>query len=333
MIGEYLGDRMSLSWMRASLDSWPQVLLDDEAHFRAHVYNSFDLMTRVYYLLKQSNVERLENYLYSVLSYKSQWFYVLRTLHALEPALLRSFFAIGFDKDSSSAKTLFERTAPAAMSLDTKLSSGLIAISNAKGWTEPVAEESVRKELADSEDVGGSVHIQSLKPVNQSLAKDLDGLECTGSSTLKIVASNFTKWKLHIAAGNVLCALSHSRLPHYFYLCSFEDGKVNRHELRNGNPVRVHVQHGDVIAMDWGEQFVSFISEEFHCTDLSAEERFECIKSFCYAARNSTVSFIAIVENDGHGEPKGSEVKVEMGGEVKDEEQVGNVGEEELQES
>ena len=66
LIREYLGDRMSLYWIRASLDAWPQALLDDEAYFGAHVYDSFGLMTRVYYLLKQSNVERLENFLYSV---------------------------------------------------------------------------------------------------------------------------------------------------------------------------------------------------------------------------------------------------------------------------
>ena len=94
------------------------------------------------------------------------------------------------------------------------------------------------------------------------------------------------------------------------------------------------MQHGDVIFMTWRGQFASFISEEFHCTGLSETERFECIKSFCYAARHSTVDFVAIVENDGHGEPKGSEVKVEeMDGEVKSEEQVESVGEEKLQES
>ena len=85
--------------------------------------------------------------------------------------------------------------------------------------------------------------------------------------------------------------------------------------------------------MNWRGQFASFINEEFHCTGLSEKERFEYIKSFFYAARYSMFQFAAIVENDGHGEPKGSEIKVEMHGECKGEEQVGNVGEEELQES
>ena len=104
--------------------------------------------------------------------------------------------------------------------------------------------------------------------------------------------------------------------------------------LRNGDSVRVHVQHGDVVFINWGGQFESIISKELHCTSLSETVRFECIKSFCYAAaRHFMVEFVAIVENDGHGEPKGSEVKAEMDGEVQSERQVENVEEEELQES
>ena len=211
LIGEYLGDRMSLYWMRTSLDEWPQALLDDEAYFRASVYDSFDLMTRVYYLLKQSNVERLENFLYSLSLGKYQWLYVLRTLHALEPALLRKFFDINFAKDSPSARGFFEMTAPIAMGIDPALGSDLIAIAKNNGWAEPVAEESVQKELADSEEAGGSVHMQPLMPVDQSLDSDYSGLLFAGSSTLKTVASKSRKWQLHIAAGNVLCARSHSR--------------------------------------------------------------------------------------------------------------------------
>ena len=86
--------------------------------------------------------------------------------------------------------------------------------------------------------------------------------------------------------------------------------------------------------MSWEGQFASFISEEFYCTGLSEKERFECIKSFCYAARHSMVEFVAIVQNDGHGEWKGSEVKVRRWtGKSRTRRQVENVGEEELQES
>ena len=334
LIWEYLGGCMSLNWMRTSLGEWPQALLDDQRYFGASVYYSFDLMTRIYYLLKQSNVERRESFLYSVSFRKIQWPNVLRTLHEIEPALLRKFFDINFAKDSSNAKKLFEMTAHAAMGLDAAMGSALTAIATRNGWAEPVAKKSVRKELADNEEAGGRVHMQSLMPVDQSLDSGYSGLYFASSSTLKTVAIKSGKWKLHIAAGNVLCALSNSNEPHYFYICRFEDGKVKRYDLMNGNSVKVHVQHGDVIFMNLGEKFASFISKELHCTDLSVEERFEYIKSFCYAARNSMEDFVAIVENDGHGERKRSEVKVEeMGGRGKGERQVENVGEEKLQES
>ena len=333
LIREYLGDRIYLDWTQTSLGSWPQALLDDQKYFGTDVYSSFLLVTRVYYLLKQSNVKRLENYLYSVPLDKFDWFYVLRTLYAFEPALLRKFFAIGFAKDSSRDREFFEMTAPIAMGLDLALDSDLIAIAKNNGWAEPVAGKSVQKDLADSEEAGGSVHMQPLMPVDQSLDSDYNGLYFAGSSTLKTVASRLATWQLHIAAGNVLCALSHSIETGCFYIRSFEDGKVNSYELRNGDSVKVHVQHGDVIFMSFGGQFASFISREFHCTGLSETERFESIKSFCYAARHFMVDFIAIVENDGHGEPKGSEVKVEeMDGGGKGEEQMERV-EEELQEA
>ena len=120
----------------------------------------------------------------------------------------------------------------------------------------------------------------------------------------------------------------------YFYIRSFEDGKVNRYELRNGDSVKVQVQHGDVIFMNWREQFALFISEEFYCTGLSERSALNASSHFAMQQGIPRFDFIAIVQNDGHGEPKGSEVKVEeMGGEVKGEEQVENVGEEKLQES
>ena len=334
LIGKYLGNRVSLDCMRASLDSWPQALLDDHTFFRASAHGSLELMTRVYYLLKQSNVEQFRKLLYSKVFDKNQWFYVFCTLHELEPTLLRKFFDINLAKDSSRDREFFEMTAPIAMCIDSALSRDLIAVAKHNGWAEPVAEQiKANAELADNAEAGGSVYMQPLMPVDRILDSAYHGLYFAGSTTLKTVASKYRRWQLHIAAGNVLCAFSHSSETSYFYIRSFEDGKVDRHDLKNDNSVKMHVQHGDVIAMDWGEQITSVISKEFHCTGLSEKERFECIKSFCYAARYSTVDFVAIVENDGHGEPKGSEVKVEMGGEVKDEEQVGNVGEEELQES
>ena len=86
----------------------------------------------------------------------------------------------------------------------------------------------MQEELADNEEAGGSVHMQPLMPVDQSLDGDYNGLYFAGSSTLKTVASKYKRWQLHIAAGNVLCALSHSSEHRYFYIRSFEDGKVRQ---------------------------------------------------------------------------------------------------------
>ena len=212
-------------------------------------------------------------------------------------------------KTSLGIEKFFEMTAPTAMGMDPALDSGLIVIAKRNGWRKPVAEESVQKELVDSEKVGGSVHMQPLMSVDQSLESNHSGLLFAGSTTLKTVASKSDKWQLHIAAGNVLCARSHSSEPFHLSIRSFQDGKVNRYGLRNGDSVKV--QHGDVVFMDFGGQFAPFISGEFYSTGLSETERFECIKSFCYAATHFVLDFVAIVENDGHGEPKGSETIVE----------------------
>ena len=169
LIREYFGSRMYLDWTQTSLDLWPQALLDDEEYFKAGVCESFDLMTRVYYLLTKSNVQSLENQLYSVPLDKDEWLDVFRTLHALEPVLLRKFFDIGFSKYSSKAKTLFEMTPPGAMGMDPALDSVLTTIARRNGWAKPVAEESVQEGLADSEAAGGSVHMQPLMPVDQSV--------------------------------------------------------------------------------------------------------------------------------------------------------------------
>ena len=73
---------------------------------------------------------------------------------------------------------------------------------------------------------------------------------------------------------------------------------MNRYDLSNGDSVKVPVQHGDVIFMDWEWHFASYINEEVHCTGLSETERFESIKSFCYAAKDQEAGFMAIVESD-----------------------------------
>ena len=88
-------------------------------------------------------------------------------------------------------KSYFEAAAPVAMGIDSELRSDLIAIAKNNGWAKPVAEKSAQKELADNEGAGGSVHMQSLMPVNQSLDGASNGLYFAGSSTVKTVASKY----------------------------------------------------------------------------------------------------------------------------------------------
>ena len=70
-----------------------------------------------------------------------EYLYVLPILYAVEPALLRRFFDIGFAKDSYDDQEIFEKAAPVALGIDPTLSSALIAIATSNGWAEPVASK------------------------------------------------------------------------------------------------------------------------------------------------------------------------------------------------
>ena len=63
----------------------------------------------------------------------------------------------------------------------------------------------------------------------------------------------------------------------------------------------------------------SFLKEQAHCTGLSGKVRFECIRSFCYAAKDETTRFMAVVESDeGQGQTNSSRKRKEKSkGEVR----------------
>ena len=149
-----------------------------------------------------------QGYLDGLLLVGKGWFSILHTLYALDPALLHTFFDIGFIQDSSRDKRLFEAAAPVAMAIDPTLRSALIPIANANNWAEPVpGKQREQVELADDAQAGGDVHMQPLMPVSSSLDGIFSGLRFAGTSTGKTFAGE-PGLQLHIAAGNVLCVLS-----------------------------------------------------------------------------------------------------------------------------
>ena len=88
----------------------------------------------------------------------------------------------------------------------------------------------------------------------------------------------------------MLCALS-SQGKYHLHIRSFKDGRVQSHALDAGDSLKVEVQHGDVIATSCTEECPSFLKEQMHCAGLPERERFERLKSFCYAAKDSWVDF------------------------------------------
>ena len=186
--------------------------------------------------------------------------------------------------------------APVAMGMDPTLSSALIAIARRNGWAEPVAEtRCMEAELADNEKAGGNVHMQPLISVAQSLDGTFSGLWFAASSTGKTVASGYGL-QLHIAAGNVLCALLNQSM-YYLHIRSFESDKVSTHAFAAGHPVTVKVQHGDVIAMCLPGVAHRFSrSKQLHRPiGKGVALKRQVILLF---SKGHTASFLAIVESD-----------------------------------
>ena len=209
---------------------------------------------------------------------------------------MHRFFDIHFAKESSGDRRLFNATAPIAMGVDPALSNALIATARENGWEEPVARKvRIGTELADHKEAGGDVHMQPLQPVAQSFDAICCGVWFAASSTLKTVANSYGV-QLHIAAGNVLCALS-TQDQRYLHIRTFESNKVSTHALDAGHPVQVKVQHGDVIAISWIEECPSFLTATVADRGLTQGDCFECLKAFCYAAKED-VAFVAIVQTD-----------------------------------
>ena len=203
-VGCYLDDSVPFSLDNVSFDEWPQALIDDQKHFAEKSLISLKVAAGVQYLLMHRNEKRLKGYLGVHCCSSSDFAYMFYILCAVEPALLRKFFDIGFTKDSDKDLAIFKWAAPVAMRMDPKLSSALSSIAKQNGWDEPVAEETgIGEELADHGQAGGSVHMQPLMPVAQSLDAHYRELWHGASSTGKTVF-NANNVQLFIAADNVL---------------------------------------------------------------------------------------------------------------------------------
>ena len=123
-----------------------------------------DIVRGLHYLLIRNNVKRLQRHFRRHFLSKDRLLYVLRALCAVEPALLRKFFEIGFPNDEVMDEA-FDRAAPVAMHIDPMLRVALVAIAKKNKWAKPVAGTIVDEDLVDDKDAGGTVHMQPLQPV------------------------------------------------------------------------------------------------------------------------------------------------------------------------
>lgn len=306
----YLDGRMPFPLQNISLDEWPQPLLDDQAHLAKGTRSIFKVVSRVHYYLMQNSVRGLAWYVHTLSLSRCDWREVFCILHAVEPALLPKFFDLGLADDSFTDKELFEVAAPPAMGMDPTLSSALIAVAKKNGWTEPVAEECDQQiEFGDDSEAGGTVHMQPLSPLAKSRGGTCCGSLFGASLTGKMIADQVGT-RLLVTADNVLCAHSTCK-EYYLHVCSIESAKVTTFNIDGALPVRVKVQHGDVIVMDyWGKGFPSLLERQLSCIGLSGEDRFEWTKSFFYAANNN-FNFLAIVQSDNPA--KGEDAKTFVG--------------------
>ena len=294
---DYFGGDLFSPLKNICVDEWPQALLNDRAWIKSIRFGIYGEMGELHYMLMQGDLTWLKRHVEQITWNSEDWITVFRFLHAVEPAFLHRFLEIPFAKGSSGDRRLFNETAPIAMGVDPALSSALIAIANDNDWAEPVAEKmEMQVDLADHKEAGGDVHMQPLLPVAQSLDAICCGAWFAASSTLKTVADE-DGVQLHIAAGNVLCALS-TWDRCYLHIRTFENDKVSTHQLGSGHPVQVQVQHEDVIFMDWGNECPSFLKAIVADRGLTRRDCLEYLKAFCYSARDRTVYFVAIVQAD-----------------------------------
>ena len=304
----YLDCAMPFPLNNISLDEWPQALINDSSYLRSSGCNYYDRAARIEYFLAQGAVGQLKEYLWDLSLLTQGWYHVLYAFHTGAPALLSKFFDLDFSKDSSSDRKLFEVAAPVAISIEPNLKRALALIARQNSWAEPVPIPiSIRAQLPDDNEAGGSVHMQPLKPVTRSLDGFCSGLSCAASSTGKTVKSEHGV-RLLIVAENVLFVCSTCPAALYAYIRSFERDSVQAYSIASGHSIRVNVQHGDVIFVGWRKECPSFLVEHAYCSGLSGADRFERVKSFCYAAKESWFVFMAIVESDG---------LVEVGGRAK----------------
>ena len=295
-VGQFAGGYPSSPLENISFDERPQALLNDRTWSESVRFVDYERIAELHYMLMQGNLPWLKKYIKRITWLWADWLYCFQFLHAVEPAFLLRFFDIHFIKQSSDDRRLFNETAPIAMGVEPDLSNALIAIARENDWEEPVAIKlEIVAKLADHKEAGGDVHMQPLKPVAQSLDALCSGVWFAASSTLKTVASE-DGTQLHIAAGNVLCALS-TQNQYYLHFRTFESNEMSTHAFDAGHSIKEKVQHGDVIAISWSSECPSFLTATVADRRLTQGDCFECLKAFCYAAREDG-TFVAIVEHD-----------------------------------
>ena len=279
-----------------SFDEWPQVLVEDPRRLLGAERTLLCFAAALQCFLVQRDLERAARYI-SIFGQSmvpdDNWFFVFHTLYAAEPALVRTFFDAAILLGRSLCTLVLETAAPVAMGVDPTLGKYLVAMANKFNLAVPVAVHSVRmEELADDEKAGGNVHVRLLTVMSKARAE----FWYRASSTRKTVAHS-NGVQLHVAAGNFLDARSTFKRRH-LYVHNFEQDKVRGGELAPGRSLKESVQHGDVVVVCATKKCPAFLKAKMDCAGLSRSGCFESVKSFCCAARDRNVEFMAIVESD-----------------------------------
>lgn len=106
--------------------------------------------------------------------------------------------------------------------------------------------------------------------------------------TVEIISERF-----FIDSGNVLRTKASLSMALYIHVRNFDDGPVTQ-SLDRKEPIPL--QYGSVIFVSTGKDRPIFLTASLDLSGLLPEERFECVKEFCFLAK--VPGFTAIVDRD-----------------------------------
>lgn len=279
-----------------SPDEWPHELIDCTSYWNGVAASDVRRQAlRFHFLLAHRKFEQLRAKWPAFDNFCAQdWLVFLGFLHAANGTVLADFFRVGLGSGSYMGKGLFMATAPIAASLDPAMQRFLQKQAETNHWQPPDFSGGPLELAAvkDCEQAGGSVHLQPLMPFALRLAGTKGGKGVAMSLSGKTVLLDDAQ--LFVSSGNMLHAVKIS-VHSYLFTRKFADGKVS--SCACADYVPVNLEHGDVIAVSWWNEWPLFFRDPVDFRGLSCEDYFEHFKSLCYLAK-SRVDFVAIAQSD-----------------------------------